>query len=84
MREYKDYQGNEIVEGTTIIWQGIDWESEASAGVGNDGMWSWKHTLVAKAKGKRLVFEDVDTKHIYEWDSIDDKLVYENNIYVIQ
>lgn len=82
MKKYKDYQGKEITEGTTVVWSGTDGESEASAGVGNGGMWSWKHILVAKVKGKRLVFEDIETKKVYEWDDIDDKTCYENCISV--
>lgn len=82
MKKYKDYQGNEITEGTLIVWEGMDGESESSAGVGNGGMWSWKHTLVAKAKGKRLIFEDTETNKVYEWEDIDDRTCYENCILV--
>lgn len=84
MKKYKDYQGNEISEGTLIVWEGMDGESEASAGVGNGGMWSWKHTLVAKVCGKRLIFEDIETNKVYEWDDIDDKTCYANYILVKQ
>lgn len=74
MKKYQDFNGNEITEGTIIVWAGADY-SEGD-GVGNDGRNGWSETLKAVVVKGKLVFEDEQGK-LYKWNDINDKSIDE-------
>lgn len=75
----KDVQGNEIIEGQTIVFHWEDGEDEASAGVGNASYSSGSYECDVAREGKKLVFIRKDNGKKRCWSDFNEGVVMVKN-----
>ncbi|MBG9689469.1 hypothetical protein ABD91_00820 [Lysinibacillus sphaericus] len=71
MGKYQDSQGNEIQEGMSVRFQGISYDVESTFDGSLEGTSSEsQYELLAKKKGRGLVFVEINTGKEHDWNDL--------------
>lgn len=71
MGKYQDSQGNVIQEGMSVRFQGVSYDAESTFDGSLEGTSSERqYDLLAKKKGRGLVFVEINTGKEHDWNDL--------------